>query len=76
VSCQSPVSGPSTFRVMKAKKRPARSAHSRPEKVLLHMARTEEDWAGVAICFDGQEPHRFRSLKDLSAWLSSLCKKK
>jgi hypothetical protein len=57
---------------MKARKKPPQATAAKPEKVLLHMARTDRDWAGVAIRFDGGEPYRFRSLKVLFAWLSSL----
>lgn len=57
---------------MKARKTRPRATASKPEKVLLHMARTDHDWAGVAIRFDGEEPYRFQSLKVLFAWLSRL----
>jgi hypothetical protein len=57
---------------VKTKKGRAQATESKPEKVLLHMARTDDDWAGVAIRFDGAEPYRFGSLKVLVAWLSSL----
>jgi len=61
---------------MKTKKCESRPAESKPEKVLLHMARTDDDWAGVAIRFDGEESYRFRSLSGLVAWLSGLRKRK
>ena len=57
---------------MKARKKPPQATAAKPEKVLLHMARTDHDWAGVAIRFDGGEPYRFQSLEVLVAWLSRL----
>lgn len=61
---------------MKTKKPSARATESKPEKVLLHMARTEDGWAGMAIRFDGEETYRFRSLSGLFAWLVSLRKRR
>jgi hypothetical protein len=55
---------------MKSRKSVARAAESKPEKVLLHMARSGGDWAGVAIRFDGEQPYKFHSLNSLVAWLS------
>ena len=57
---------------MTARKSQPQATASKPQKVLLHMARTDHDWAGVAIRFDGEEPYRFQSLKVLFAWLASL----
>jgi hypothetical protein len=51
------------------------STESKPEKVLLHMARTGEGWAGVAIRFSGEEPYRFASLRLLFEWLTDLRRK-
>jgi hypothetical protein len=57
---------------VKTNKAGTRPTVSKPEKVLLHMARTGDDWAGVAIRFDGKEPYRFRNLALLVGWLSRL----
>jgi hypothetical protein len=57
---------------MKTRKGAARTSASKPEKVLLHMARTQDDWAGVAIRFDGEQPFKFHSLSGLFTWLSRL----
>jgi hypothetical protein len=59
-------------------KRPGRereTSQTKPEKVLLHMARKDGDWAGVAIRFQGGEEHTFRSLKGLVSWLAHLGKR-
>jgi hypothetical protein len=61
---------------MRTKKPTARATESKPEKVLLHMARTEDGWAGTAIRFDGEESYRFQSLGGLFAWLVNLRKRK
>jgi hypothetical protein len=42
---------------------------TKPQKVLLHMARKDNDWAGKATCFSGGEEYVFDNLEDLFAWL-------
>ena len=42
---------------------------TKPQKVLLHMARKDNDWAGKATCFSGGEEYLFENLEDLFAWL-------
>ena len=75
-----PVSGlsvvPVIVPVMKSQPKIGGSTRTKPEKVLLHMARKDGDWAGLAIRFDGEDPHKFQSLKDLFTWLSGLRTKK
>jgi hypothetical protein len=51
------------------------TSQTKPEKVLLHMARKDGDWAGVAIRFQGGEQHTFRNLKSLVSWLARLRKR-
>jgi len=55
---------------MNKKKRPA-SADSKPQKVLLHMARKGGEWAGKATHFEREEQYTFTNLEDLLAWLES-----
>jgi len=58
---------------MKAQRSPEDEiTRSKPTKILLHMAKKDEEWAGVAIRFDTQERHRFRNLDELRRWLKSL----
>jgi len=42
---------------------------AKPQKVLLHMAPKDDDWAGKATCFSGGEEYLFENLEDLFAWL-------
>jgi len=44
---------------------------SRPERVLLVLARTEGDCRGKAIRFSDQTEFHFKSLSELSEWLAS-----
>jgi hypothetical protein len=45
--------------------------NSRPERVLLVLARTEGDCRGKAIRFSDQTEFHFKSLSELSEWLVS-----
>lgn len=47
----------------------AATTQSKPVKVLLHMARTEGDWAGKAADISHNQECRFRSLTELMSWL-------
>ncbi len=42
---------------------------TKPQKVLLHMVRKDDDWAGRATCFSGGEEYLFDNLEDLFVWL-------
>ncbi len=42
---------------------------SRPQKVMLHVARQDGSWRGKAVSFDRNEEFLFRSLSELAAWL-------
>jgi hypothetical protein len=42
---------------------------SRPQKVLLHMAKIGDDWAGNATDFKTEEKYKFKNLKELFSWL-------
>jgi len=46
-------------------------AESKPQKVLLHMARKNGEWAGMATNFKTEKNYKFRSLKELFNWLNN-----
>ncbi len=46
-----------------------KSTVSRPQKVLLHMAKVGNEWAGKATDFNTEEKYKFKSLKELFSWL-------
>jgi len=54
---------------MTNKDRTMKAVTTKPQKVLLHMARKDNDWAGKATCFSGGEEYVFDNLEDLFAWL-------
>ena len=45
------------------------STVSKPQKVLLHMAKVGNEWAGKATDFSTEEKYKFKSLKELFSWL-------
>jgi hypothetical protein len=60
---------------MKNKDTKNSAAQSRPIKVLLHMVRAGEDWAGKATDFNHSREYKFSNLDDLIAWLRAQDKK-
>ena len=54
---------------MTDKDKTMKAVTTKPQKVLLHMARKDNDWAGKATCFSGGEEYVFDNLEDLFAWL-------
>jgi len=54
---------------MKSKDRESSRAKTKPQKVLLHMARKDGEWAGVATNFKTEKILRFQSLRELVNWL-------
>ena len=45
------------------------NAVTRPQKVLLHMAKIGDEWAGKATDFKTEEKYKFKNLKELFSWL-------
>jgi hypothetical protein len=54
---------------MKIKKTNDSGTKSRPQKVLLHMAKIDGEWVGKATNFDTEQDCKFQNLKDLFLWL-------
>jgi len=56
---------------MKNNKTKTSTAQSKPTKILLHLAKTEDDWAGKAIDFGQNNEYRFLNLTELMNWLKN-----
>lgn len=56
---------------MKAKKTDNPGGESRPQKVLLHMAKFDGEWAGKATNFTTEENFKFKNLQELFDWLKN-----
>jgi len=54
---------------MKTRTLTRRNQDAGVQKILLHMARHGDDWAGKATCFSGPAEFHFDSLEDLFRWL-------
>jgi len=57
---------------MKQQKEDFLSVQSRPQKILLHIARKDGNWVGKATSFSTKEEYTFQSLTDLFRWLDRL----
>ena len=44
---------------------------SKPQKILLHMAKVGNDWKGKATCFESQTEFKFSSIDELIRQLDS-----
>ncbi len=42
---------------------------SHPVKILLHMVKVGDEWAGKVTCFTNGEEYLFNNLEELFAWL-------
>jgi hypothetical protein len=49
--------------------RDPKTRDTRPERILLHLARRDGDWSGRAVRFGSGEEYRFTGLSDLMAWI-------
>jgi hypothetical protein len=56
---------------MKSKKNNCPGTESRPQKVLLHMAKLGGEWAGKATDFSTEENFKFKNLQELFDWLKN-----
>lgn len=48
---------------------------SKPEKMLLHMALKDGDWAGKATSFERRVHFKFSNLQELIQWIQRLPKR-
>jgi hypothetical protein len=52
----------------------ANHSDTRPERILLHLARREGAWMGRAVRFSRDEEYQFASLDELVAWIEGVRK--